>query len=83
VGLLSGVLLLPLAPVRMTIAVAEQIRLQAEAEYYDPSRVRAQLQEVDRMREAGELDDDQAGMLEEELLDRLLNAPARDVTPRE
>ena len=35
-GLISGLLGLPLAPLRGTIAVAEQIQRQAEEEFYDP-----------------------------------------------
>jgi len=69
--------------VRLTIAVAEQIRLQAEEEFYDPGRIREQLQEVDRLRMSGELTDGEASALEEDLLDRLFLAPARPVTPRE
>lgn len=71
-GLLSGVLLLPLAPVRMTIAVADQLRQQALQEYYDPDRIRRQLDEIDRWRTAGMLDDAEADALEEELIDRLI-----------
>jgi len=58
----------------MTIAVAEQIRRQAEAEFYDPERIRGQLREVDRMRSTGELGEAEADALEEELLERLLTA---------
>ena len=35
-GLITGLLGLPLAPLRGTIAVAEQIQRQAEEEFYDP-----------------------------------------------
>ena len=34
-GLMTNLLTWPLAPVRATVALAEQIRRQAEAEYYD------------------------------------------------
>jgi len=71
-GLLSGVLLWPLAPIRMTIAVADQLRQQALQEYYDPDRIRRQLDEIDRWRAAGVLDDAEADALEEELIDRLI-----------
>src|SRR4051794_20255634 len=74
VGLFTGILTAPLAPLRMTIAIAEQIRLQAEEEFYDPSRISSQLREVDRLRAIGELDDAEADELEEQLLDRLLRA---------
>ena len=35
-GLISGILGLPLAPLRGVVAAAEQIRRQAEEEFYDP-----------------------------------------------
>ncbi|HZX05779.1 gas vesicle protein GvpG [Kribbella sp.] len=75
-GLLTGVLLLPLAPIRMTVAVADQLRQQALQEYYDPDRIRQQLDEIDRWRTAGVLDDAAADALEEELIDRLVEGRA-------
>jgi chorismate mutase len=71
-GLITGILGLPLAPVRGTVWVAEQIRRQAEEEYYDPARIRLELEQVDRLREAGELTEEEATRLEDELVDRLL-----------
>ena len=81
-GLITGLLGLPLAPLRGTIWVAEQVLQQAEEEFYDPARIKAQLEDVDRARAAGELSDDEATALEDELVERLLvsrNRPA----PRE
>jgi chorismate mutase len=72
VGLITGILGLPFAPVRGTVAAAEQIRRQAEAEFYDPATIRAQLEEVDRQRAAGELSDDEATAWEDELVERLM-----------
>jgi chorismate mutase len=77
VGLITGILGLPLAPLRGTVAVAEQIRQQAEDEFYDPARIRAQPEEVDRQRAAGELTDEEATAWEDELVDRLLVARTR------
>jgi len=71
-GLITGLLGLPLAPLRGTVAVAEQIRRQAEEQYYDPIAIRAQLEEVDRQREAGVLTEDEAITWEDELVDRLM-----------
>lgn len=71
-GLISGILGLPLAPLRGTVWVAEQVRQQAEDEFYDPARIRAQLEDVDRARAAGELTDDEATELEDELVERLM-----------
>jgi chorismate mutase len=70
-GLMTNLLTLPLAPVRATIALAEQIRQQAEAEYYDPARIRLQLEQIDMLRENGEIDPDVAAAWEDELVSRL------------
>lgn len=76
-GLISGILGLPLAPLWGTVAVAEQVLRQAEEEYYDPAVIRAQLEEVDRQREAGALTDDEATAWEDELVERLLEGQRR------
>jgi chorismate mutase len=71
-GLLTGLLTLPLAPVRGVAAVAEQVRRQAEEVYYDPARIRAELEEVDALRASGELTEEEATDREDELIERLL-----------
>jgi chorismate mutase len=76
-GLITGILGLPLAPLRGTVAVAEQIRRQAEEEFYDPARIRAQLEEVARQRAAGELSDEEAEAWEDELVGRLMAGRTR------
>ena len=76
-GLLTGLLGLPLAPVRGTIVVAEQVLKQAEEEYYDPARIRAELDEVARRREDGTLTDDEATAWEDALIERLMTGQRR------
>ena len=71
-GLITGLLGLPLAPVRGVWWLAEQIRQQAEDQYYDPARIRAQLERIDEARRTGELDEEQCAELENELLQRLM-----------
>ena len=80
-GLITGLLGLPLAPLWGTVAAAEQILQHAEDEFYDPATIRAQLAEVDRQREAGELSDDEAIAWEDELVERLMvgqNRPRKE-----
>jgi Gas vesicle protein G len=76
VGLISGLLTLPLAPVRGTVWLAERIQEQAEAELYDEDAIRARLMEIDAMREAGEIGEEDATQAEDELLERLIAARA-------
>jgi cytochrome c-type biogenesis protein CcmH/NrfG len=80
-GLLKGILGLPVAPLRGVVAAAEQVRRQAEEVFYDPVAIRQQLEEVERQRSEGILSDAEATMWEDELVERLL--VARDRPGRE
>jgi hypothetical protein len=71
-GLITGLLTLPLAPVRGTAWLAERILEQAESEFYDERAIRAQLLEIEAAREAGEIDDEAAAQAEDVLLERLI-----------
>jgi hypothetical protein len=71
-GLITGILGLPLAPLRGTVAAAEQVHREAERQFYDPAAIRAQLEEVERLRSEGELTDDEATAWEDELVERLM-----------
>ena len=71
-GLISGLLTLPLAPVRGTAWLAERILEQAESEFYDERAIRSQLLEIEAAREAGEIDDETAAQAEDVLLERLI-----------
>ena len=80
-GLISGLAGLPLAPLRGVVAAAEQVRRQAEDQFYDPVAIRQELEDVERRREAGELSPEDADAWEDELVERLL--VARDRPGRE
>lgn len=71
-GLISALVTLSVAPLRGVVAVAEQVRQQAEATYYDPTLIRAELDEVSRLRDAGDIEEDEATAREDELIDRLM-----------
>jgi hypothetical protein len=71
-GLVKGLLGLPLAPLRSVLWLAEQIQNHAEEQYYDPVRIRAQLEEVDQARRTGLLLPEECDELEDELLQRLM-----------
>ena len=78
-GLISGILKLPLSPVLGTVWVAERVLEQAEAEYYDESAIQDQLRAVDEARQAGEISGEEADHLEDVLVERLLEGRARGV----
>lgn len=70
-GLVTGLLTLPLAPVRSVVWLGERIRDQVVAECYDPAVIRGQLAEVDEARATGEISEDEAAELEDDLVSRL------------
>jgi hypothetical protein len=70
-GLLSGLLTLPLAPVRGTVWIAEQIAAQAEGELGDEAAVRRRLAEAERAFELGAITRGEYEAIEDELLERL------------
>lgn len=76
-GFVTGLLTLPLAPVRGTIWVAEQVRAEAERQYYDPGAIRRELEQIEELRVAGELSEEQAEELEDALVARLLESRRR------
>jgi len=73
-GLIMGIVTLPLAPVRGVVWVAEQIQREADRQQNDPARIRAAIHDLDAKRQFGLIDDAEADRLEEELIERLLAA---------
>jgi hypothetical protein len=71
-GLIGGLLTLPLAPAKGLGWVLEQVVQEAEAQYYDPRRIRAELARAEAAVESGELDEDEYQVIEDELLERLV-----------
>ena len=72
-GLITGLLTLPLAPVRGTVWLAEKIQEQAELELGDDSALREQLLEIEIARDSGEYDEAELDAAEDELLARLID----------
>lgn len=76
-GLLKEVALLPVAPLRGTVWVAERVLEKAEEDYYDPGRIRREIEQVDQMRHDGEISEDEAEEWEESLIERLIESRRR------
>jgi cytochrome c-type biogenesis protein CcmH/NrfG len=72
VGLIRALVGAPTAPLRGVLAVAEQVRQQAEDQFYDPAAIRRQIEQVDRLRAEGALSEEEAVAWEDELVERLL-----------
>jgi hypothetical protein len=70
-GLFTGLLTLPLAPVRGVLWITEQVAEQAERELYDEQRIMRELAALELAHEAGEIGDAQLDEGVEALLARL------------
>ena len=73
-GLITGLITLPLAPVRATAWLGERLLEQAEAEYYSEERIRDMLAEVERHARQASWTLPRRPGIEDELLERLLMA---------
>lgn len=79
-GLLKGLLLLPLAPVRGVSWITTVLQDAAEAEMYDPAVLRARLAALHRAFDEGEIDAERFEAEEERLLDLLDRSAAQRQT---
>ncbi|OON82664.1 gas vesicle protein GvpG [Streptomyces tsukubensis] len=70
-GLISGLLTLPLAPVRGVGWIAGQLEQMGAREMYDPAVLRTRLSVLNDSLERGEITDEQFEREEEHLLDLL------------
>jgi hypothetical protein len=78
VGLFTGLLTLPLAPVRGVVWVAERVAEEVERELYDEGNIRRQLLQLELDHEDGKLSDEERSAQEELLLQRLAVSQMRD-----
>ncbi len=67
-GLIKELLLLPLAPVRGTMWVAEQLAAEAERQLDPRAARRRALLDLEQQRAAGQITDDEFDLLEDEIL---------------
>jgi hypothetical protein len=70
-GLITGLLTLPLAPVRGVAWVTEKVAEQAELELYDENRIMRELAELEAAHDEGHLSDEQFEADVDLLLERL------------
>lgn len=80
-GLFTEILLLPFAPVRGTLWIADQVAREAERQARDPRRAQARLAALHRALDEGAIDEATFEKEEDRLL-RLLEDPVRRVGGR-
>lgn len=70
--LLTLIFRLPFLPLSGVVRLTEIIAEEAEREYHDPARVRHELEDAQRRRDAGEITDEEMARIEEEAAARML-----------
>jgi hypothetical protein len=83
VGLFKELVLLPLAPVRGTTWVAEQITEEAERRLYDEDSIKREMLQLEIESDEGRLGKKERAAKEDELLDRLAISRRRQVEEEE
>jgi L-fucose isomerase-like protein len=80
-GLVSSLLLWPLAPVMGVISLAELIQRRVDEELYSPASTRRQLEELEDARRRGEITAEQERQGQERILRTRMGSNAGDRTP--
>ncbi|WP_063058311.1 gas vesicle protein GvpG [Nocardia sienata] len=79
-GLLSSIVLLPLAPVRGVIWLGEVIQEQVDQQWRSPAAVRRDIEEIEEAAAAGEISEDERDRALREVLSRI-RRPAGGALP--
>lgn len=77
-GFFTGLVTLPLAPVRGAAWVAEQVADEADRQLYDEEQIRREMMQLELDYDDGEIGDEERADMEDALLDRLAIARERE-----
>jgi hypothetical protein len=80
-GLFTGLITLPLAPVRGVVWIAEQVAAEIERELYDEDGIRRELLQLELDHEDGLIDEGERQVREEALLERLAMSQGGNAHP--
>lgn len=82
-GLFSAIFLAPLLPVRGVIKLAEVIQQQVEGEMNNPARRREQLEQLEEMRQRGEISEEEEKEAQAQILGTMISpAPPQGPPPQ-
>jgi hypothetical protein len=70
-GLVSSILLWPLAPVRAVVALGEVIERRVDQELHDPASARRELEAIEAAYQAGEISADERARVEQDVVNRM------------
>ena len=82
-GLVTGVLTAPLAPVRLVAWVAGVLAREAWEQEFSPAATRRRLQQAQQMLDQGLLAEEEYDQIEDELIERLVAAQRHGPAPTE
>lgn len=71
-GLITGLVTLPLAPARGVVWLAEKLWQEAFRQWTDPATIRRELQATHELWSTGAISDEERARTEDELLGRLM-----------
>jgi hypothetical protein len=78
-GLLKELVLLPVAPLRGTVKVAEVLADEADRRLYDEDNIKRELIQLEIDAEEGRIGDAERANMEDELMERLAVSRRREV----
>jgi hypothetical protein len=79
-GLFKELVLLPVAPLRGTVKVAEVLTEEAERRLYDEDNIKRELVQLEIDAEEGRVGDVERARVEDDLMERLAVARRREAT---
>jgi hypothetical protein len=74
-GLISQLVLLPVAPLRFSVWVADKVAEEVEREEFSAGAGVRKLEEIQQARERGEISEEEAGEAEGRILEQQMSAP--------
>ena len=74
-GLISQLVLLPAAPLRFTVWVADKVAEEVERQEFSPGAGVRKLEEIEQARERGEISEEEAAEAEGRILEQQMSAP--------
>ena len=72
---IKQLILLPAAPLRFTVWVADKVAEEVERQEYSPGAGVRKLEEIERAREKGEISEEEAAQREGEVIEQQMAAP--------
>jgi Gas vesicle protein G len=85
-GLIKELVLLPGAPLRFTVWVADKVSEEADRKEYSPAAGVQKIEEIEEKRERGEIDEEEAAEIEGKILEQQVERARPDAeegTPAE